>query len=277
MKKLFPFLLFICLSAQISASGGNETQGARSQALGGASLTLADEWSSTNNPGAIGLVDRYAFGLGYETRFFLPEAGLRSVSAVMPLGGGSVGIVGHNYGFAGFANNRIGLSYGRKLSEYVSLGVGLNYVQTRMGDVYGSRSNVVGEVGMLVMPNERITIGAHIYNPTRSKLSDVFDERIPTLLRIGGQYTFSEKVSAMTEIEKDIDLPVNLKTGIEYNPAEEIFIRVGFATLQTSLGFGVGYRWKDLQADVSANWNQNLGYSSAISIAYRIGNRKKQE
>jgi opacity protein-like surface antigen len=275
-KPLIIILVFLS-PIVLRARGGNETQGARSLALGGASLTLSDEWSPTNNVGSIGMVDRYSIGLGYETCFFLPEAGLRSVSAVLPLGGGSLGIVGHNYGFAGFANNRVGLSYGRKLSDYISLGVGVNYVQTRLGDVYGSRSNVVGEVGMLVMPSDKIVLAAKVYNPTRSKLADFNDERIPTVLSVAGQYMFSDKVSAMSEIEKDIDLPVNLKSGIEYSPAEEIFIRVGFATLQTSLGFGVGYKWKDLQADVSANWNQNLGYSSAISIAYRFGNRKKQE
>ena len=277
MKKLLPFLLLVCLSDQIYASGGNETQGARSQALGGASLTLSDEWSSTNNVGSLGLINRNAFGIGYETRFFLPEAGLRSISAALPLGGGTIGVVGHNYGYAGFANNRIGLSYGRKLSDYISLGVGLNYVQTRIGDVYGSRSTVVGEIGMLIMPTDKVILGAMVYNPTRSKLADFEDERIPTSLRIGGQYLFSDKVSAMVELDKDADLPLNLKSGIEYNPAEAIFIRVGFATLQTNIGFGVGYVWKDIQADVSANWNQNLGYSTAISVAYRFGKRKLKE
>lgn len=268
--------LFACIQLA-QASGRNETQGARSQALGGASLTLSDEWSSTNNIGALGLIDKYSIGIGYETRFFLPEAGLRSISAAAQMGGGSIGIVGHNYGYAGFANNRIGVSYGRKLSDYISLGVGVNYLQTRIGDVYGSRSIVVGEIGMLIMPSDKLIIGAMVYNPTRSKLGDFDNERIPTSLRIGGQYLFSDKVSAMVELDKDTDLPLNLKTGIEYNPADAIFIRMGFATLQTNIGFGVGYVWKDLQADVSANWSQNLGYSTALSIAYRFGKRKTKE
>lgn len=278
MKKLLAITFLLNLFGfNVAASGGNETQGARSQSLGGASSTLIDAWSATNNVGGIGLMSNYSVAVGYETRFFLPEAGLSSLSFVAPLGGGSIGLIGHNYGYAGFANTRIGLSYGRVLSKYFALGVGLNYVQTRMGDVYGSRSNVVGEIGMVVTPAEKVRLAATLYNPTRSKLADFDDERIPTSLRIGGQYKFSEKVFAVVELDKDTDLPINIKSGIEYSPVEAFNIRLGFATLQSSLGFGIGYSWNKLEANVSANWNQSLGYSTAISLGFGFGERKKVE
>ena len=272
MKRILT-IIAICISPSVLAGGGNETQGARSGALGGASVTLSDVWSTTNNPAALGLMDRFAVGLAYETRYFLPEAGLKSVSFVSPLGGGCIGLIGHQYGYAGYRDNRVGLSYARLLNEYVSLGVQINYVQSRIGDAYGTRSTLVGEVGMLFIPSNKIRLGVHTYNPTRSKLADYNDERIPTALRIGGQYDFSAKVSAVAELDKDIDLPLNLKTGIEYQPAEAIKLRMGFATLQRTVGFGFGYAWKGLSADVAANWDQSLGYSSTISLVFEFGKR----
>lgn len=275
MKKLCVFLAAMSWTSLSFASGGNETQGARASALGGASVTLADAWSTTNNPGVLGVLNHCYAAVAYENRFFLPQVGMRSISFAAPLASGTIGLIGHNYGFAGYANNRVGLGYGRKLSDFISIGVQVDYVQIRLGDIYGSRSTLVGELGMLVMPTDKIRIGAHLYNPTRSKLADYDDERVPTSLRIGGQYFFSEKVSIAAELDKDTDLKLNIKSGIEYIPVESLFIRVGFATAQNTFNLGFGYKWNGLQADVSANVSQNLGYSSAIALSYQFGNRKK--
>lgn len=274
MKPLFSVLLLFSLPYALMAGGGNETQGARSNAMGGVSVTFTDVWSTSNNPGALAMLDKYSVGVAYESRFFLPEAGLKSLVIGAPLGGGSIGLTGHSFGYASYAENRLGLAYARQLAEYVSLGIQLNYVQTRIGDIYGSRATVVPEIGMLFMPTEKVSLGVHLYNPTRSRLADFDDERLPTTLKLGGQYTFSEKIIGAVEVEKDMDLPLNVKTGLEYTPVEQLNVRAGFATAQGSFSFGLGYVWKGLRADVAANWNQNLGYSTTIGLAYEFGKRR---
>ncbi|GAB5539826.1 MAG: hypothetical protein Salg2KO_19290 [Salibacteraceae bacterium] len=277
MKNAFLAYLLIIVACGLKAQGGNETQGARANALGGASVTLQDGWAANNNVASLGLLNRFYVAAGYESRYFLREVGLGSVSMAAPLAGGTIGIIGHNYGYAGFNQNRIGLGYGRQLSEFFSLGAQVDYLQTQMGDVYGSRGAVVGEVGILITPNEHIVLGAHVFNPTRTSFANFNDERIPTSLRIGGQYTFSDKVMAIAELDKDIDLPLNVKSGLEYHPVEAVFIRAGFATAQQNVSIGLGFLWNELSADVSANWNQNLGYSSAISLGYAFGKRNSKE
>lgn len=274
MKFLFTLLLF-STSLVCVAGGENETQGARANALGGASVALSDVWSASNNPGALALMNRYAVGMAYGTRFFLPEAGMKTLNAALPLGGNVFGIAAHSYGYSGYSNNRIGLSASRKLSDIICLGVQLNVVQFKMGDVYGQRSALVGEVGMLIKPNDRWRFGAHVYNPNRSKLADFDNERIPSTLRIGTQYLFSKKVSAVAELDKSILLPINLKTGIEYSPTEPLFLRAGFATAQSAFSFGFGLVKKSLKVDVSATWNQRLGYSSAVGLSIEFGKPSK--
>jgi len=254
-------------------AGSHEQGGARAAGLGGASVTLVDVWSTINNPGTLAWLDHYAVGAAFATRYFLPEAGLKSIAVAAPLGKGTIGLSGHSMGYKAFSDNRLGLAYAISLSDYLSLGVQVDYVQTRIGDIYGSRSAIVGEVGLLVKPNKKTRLGVHVYNPNRAKLAGFDDERIPTLLRLGGQYLFSTKVSALLELDKDIDLPLNIRTGIEYMPVEQLFVRAGFTSLQGNLALGLGYKWKAIRTDVSATWNQNLGYSTAANLVYTFGKR----
>ena len=265
----------MAISLSMKAGGNNETAGARSSGLGGTSVMISDQWSSSNNPGALGLVDRYFFGVAYESRYFIPEASYKALTFAAPLGGGTIGIVGHSFGFASYNDNRLGVSYARKLSDYISLGVQLNYMQVNIGDIYGQRSAVTGEVGALVTPNEKVAIGVHLVNPTRAKLADYDDERIPTLLKIGVGYSFSDKVKLVAQVDKDLDLPINGRMGIEYEPIEDFFMRTGFSTLNRSYAFGIGYSWRGIILDVSNQWSQQLGFGATASLAYSFGNRKK--
>ena len=264
-----------CLWFHALAGGNNETAGARSHSLGNASVALVDPWSPTNNVGALGRLDVYSFSSAYESRYFLPEAGFAALSFAAPLGGGSLGIIAHSYGYAAYRESRIGLGYGRKLSELVSLGVQINYVQVRIANDYGASANAVGEVGMLITPNEKLSIGIHIYNPTRSLLADYDRERIPSILRLGLGYAFSEKVRWVGQVEKDMDLPINLQSGLEYQPVESVFLRAGYATLSGSFAFGLGYRWKGISLDLSNQWDQNVGFGATASLSYQFGSRKK--
>ena len=270
-------LLVACNTSSILlyAGGINETKGARTAALGGASVMFVDQWSVSNNPGAIGLINQFSVAVAYESRYFLPEASLKALAFSAPLGGGSVGIVGHSFGYSSFNENRLGVTYARKLADYISLGVQLNYIQVNIGDVYGQRSAVTGEIGVLVTPNDKIEIGVHLMNPTRYKLADFDDERLPTELEIGASYSFSEKVKMLGQLDKDLELPINARFGFEYEPINDFFLRTGFSTLNKSYAFGIGYKWKGVVLDVSNQWNQQLGFGAAIAIAYTFGNRKQ--
>lgn len=270
MKTHLASLIFISILSSAYAGHENETTGARGKALGGASITLADGWSGGNNQGALGFVDDWNFGVAYQNNYLLPELGLKALAVTAPVGAGTFALSGHSFGFSQYTENRIGIAYGRPLNKRLGIGVQLNYLETRIGDVYGRRGTLVAELGLLIKASDNIQLGVHVYNPTRSKLADYDDERIPSILSIGGQYTFSENVKALVEVEKDIDRPVNIQTGVEYSPVENFDLRVGFATAQQSLNFGLGYNWRNLQMDLAAHWNQNLGYGTTASLGYRL-------
>jgi len=276
VSKARTLLLLLLVSLTAFAGHENETTGGRAKGLGGASLTLADGWSGVNNQAALGLVKDWNFGVAYQNNFLLPELGLRALAVTAPVGGGTFALNGHSFGYSQYTENRLGLAYGRSLSKSLSIGVQMNYLDTRIGDVYGNRGTLVAEVGILLQPAEDILLAAHVYNPTRSSLADFDDERIPSILSIGGQYLFSERVSAMLEVEKDVDRPVNIQTGIEYSPVENFDLRLGFATAQQSFSFGLGYIWKNAVFALAAHWDQNLGYGTTASLGYRLAKKKKE-
>ena len=71
---------------------------------------------------------------------------------------------------------------------------------------------------------ENLYVGAHMYNPTRSKIADYDDERIPTIMRIGLGYNFADKVFLSVETEKDLVNKAIFKAGIEYDFLKHIYL-----------------------------------------------------
>jgi hypothetical protein len=274
--RIFLSLLMLLNCLWAMAGGGNETGGGAAVGMNGAVATQTNVWSTTNNIGALGLQDKYAVGVAFESRYMLPEAGLKTFAAAAPLGIGTVGLVGHQFGYSSYTDSRLGLGYGMKLSKQVSLGAQVNYLRVQMGDIYGSRSTLAAEIGLLIMPNDHVKIAAVAYNPTRAKLADFDDERVPSTLTLAGQYLFSEKVNGTVQVKKSLDLPINIITAIEYKPVDNLAIRTGYATAQGSLSFGLGYLWKELRIDAGAKWHQTIGFSSAASLSYEFGKRKKK-
>jgi hypothetical protein len=116
----------------------------------------------------------------------------------------------------------------------------------------------------------RLNIGAHIFNPTRAKIADYADERIPTIFKTGLSYEFSEKVLMTLETEKSINHPAVLKAGIEYRIIDPLYLRAGIGTRPTSNSFGFGLVMGNLNIDFATSFHYILGYSPQLSFVYHF-------
>jgi hypothetical protein len=103
------------------------------------------------------------------------------------------------------------------------------------------------------------------------------DERLPTQLCVGAGYAFSGKITLVSQLEKDMLLPINARLGIEYEVVESLFLRTGLSSFNRTLSLGIGYAWRGFLVDISNQWNQRVGNSAAISLAYRFGKRKPRQ
>ncbi len=270
MKIIYLFL-FLNIFVFIS-KGGNEDFpiGARSSAMGNASVSLCDVWSAQHNQAGLGFLHDYSGGIYYENRFLLKELSIKGGSLAVPVNGGTFGLCITSFGYTQYSENKYSVSFAKAFGNKLSAGIAMDYLSTKIAEGYGSRNVLAAEAGIIAKPLKGLTIGAHVYNPTRAKISSYNDERLPTIIRFGGDYCFSDKVILAIETEKDIAQKAVFKAGVEYKIVKEFYLRCGISTNPTLSSFGFGVNLQNFKIDCSATYHQVLGISPQIGLSYLI-------
>ncbi len=265
-------LLILFLFTTLLASAGNENWhlGARSAGMAHSSVTLFDVWSTHHNQGGLGWLENPTAGVYFENRFGLPELSQMGAAAAVPVGSGAFGLSYSGFGWSLYKENKVGLAYGMKFNEKISGGIQANYHSMRLPNNYGASATLTVEAGIQARVTEELTIGAHLFNPTRAKLNEFNDERIPTIMRVGVGYRFSDRLLLTCEAEKDIEFNGIFRAGLEYMPGEKVYLRGGIATNPGIVAFGVGLKLDALKVDLASTWHQVLGFSPQISLSYDL-------
>ncbi|MCO6498969.1 MAG: hypothetical protein J5I47_01150 [Vicingus serpentipes] len=252
----------------IKAQVGNDAIGTRSAAMGGCSSTFSDIWSGNNNQAGLGFVKELSGGIYYENRFLLKETSYQAGAFVFPTPEGALGLNLTSFGFELYHETKAGLSYGQRFGDKFSVGIQLNYINVGFSQEYGSKNILTGAIGLITKINKALSIGVHIYNPTRSKLAEYNNERITTVMKIGFSYHFSKKVIGVFETEKDMIYPATLKTGLEYHVNAILYLRGGLSTGPVLNTFGFGLKLKDFNLGIASSYHQTLGLTPSISLIY---------
>lgn len=273
MKNSLIFL-FALASHGLFAGNENYAVGGRQAGLGYCGLTMLDLWSTQHNQANLAHLNQFSFGAYYENRFLLKETGFKNITGVIPMGkAGTFGIVASQFGYNLYNEGKYGLGYGRMLGEKFSAGLQLNYNSVRIGDIYGNKNAFTAEFGIKAQLIEKMQFAAHVYNITRTQLNSFDTEYIPTTIRLGFDYTFSDAVVAMVESESTINQKTNIKVGLEYNLKQKFYIRSGINTQPFLASFGFGYKQKNVALDIAAAYHQVLGFSPAISFHIQFGQK----
>ncbi len=269
-------ILFLFFTISINASNGDGPIGARSSALAHASSTLFDVWSTRNNQGSLAFVRKTEIGAFYENRFFVKELSQSGFAIALPIKKGTFGLTYSTMGYKLYRESQASLVYSIKLNESIGVGVSIDYLNTKIADIYGQANAVTGSVGITAKLTKQIIFSSHIYNPFKAKITNYNNERVPTIFKLGAQYFFSKKVSLLVEAEKTSAQKINIKGGIEYNPSSLIYIRVGAASYPTQAAFGLGVNYQGLKIDVSSMYHSILGLSPQIGLSYAFGKEKNK-
>lgn len=264
---LFLFFFYSTFSAFAQTEGNS---GARSAGMGNASVCLTDVWSNFNNQAGLGFIKQTSVGANYENRFGMKELSTKSVAAATPVKGGVFGVNVSSFGYTLYHENKYGLAFGKSFGEFLSAGIQMDYLSYNIAEGYGNKGFLTAEMGILAKPMKNLIIGAHLFNPTRTKLATYNNEKIPTLMNLGVNYIFSEKVFVAVEIEKDIDHKPSVKVGTEYHPIKEFYLRAGVSSNPSQPAFGFGLDLKNFKLDVSAQFHSVLGFSPQFGLSYRF-------
>lgn len=265
MKHL-SLLGFLILSFSALGQDGKFNLGARSAALGGASLTLGDEFSLFNNIGGLGIVENHAAFAGYQNRFGVSSFQSIGAGAVYTTGIGNAGLGFFKFGDDLYSQQRIHLAVGSKI-QMVSLGFGADLIQYNISTV-GSKQLIALEFGGIAKISEQFVFGAHIFNLNQAKLSEETNERVPTIMKAGLSYRPSNELMINVEVEKDLDFDEVIKAGVEYELVENIFLRTGISTDPFLSSFGIGFHPKNFKLDYAYSNDSNLGSIHDLSISY---------
>ncbi len=245
--------------------------GSRSMSLANASAAVNDVWAYHHNPGALTGIKKVAFGVSYENRFLLKELQSQGFVVAYPLKRSVISFGGQTFGYNNLRTYRTGFGYAMELTDFLSFGVQMNYNLVRLPQAYGSNQSITGEVGMMAKIKENWHIGFSIFNISRNKLADYQEDRYTTMLRLATRYNVSNKVLIVGEVEKNVEFPIRFKTGVEYNPLENFYVRGGFATAPIEYCFGVGYHWKGIyKLDAGSAYQQIIGWSPNVSFTVQL-------
>lgn len=258
---LSAFALSLCSAAQ-------EVPGAPAAAMAGCGVLQTDLWASWHNQAGLSRVKSIQAGAYYQSRFATKELADKGFGIAAPLGFGTIGLNYRSFGYSAFSSSKAGLTYAIPFSENFTAGVQLNYHTLRISESYGNTSTVSVEGGFRYQLNTRLTLGAHIANPTRSKLANFNDERLPSALRFAIGYTFGKKVLLQTEVRMLSDQDPQVRAAVEYSVNDQFILRAGAGSQPTLTAFGFGWKFKSFRADVAASYHTTLGFSPQISLLY---------
>jgi hypothetical protein len=276
MRKVL--LLSILFYSTIAFAGGdNFTAGARATSLGDASLTLTDVFSTTTNQAGLAFMNEVAFGIYTDRKFVSAKTNNFNAAVAVPFNSkiGTFGLSVNYYGYNLYNETKVGLAYARKFGTKFSIGIQFDYLRFFIAE-NGQKNLFTLEAGFQYKPWKVVTFATHIYNPIPYKIDKVFNERLPTIVKLGIGYEPSPKVLLAVEYQQDINHKPQFKGGIEYRPIKYLHLRTGVQTTPFSFSFGLGTNVKGLRIDAGSSYHPVLGFTPQFSLMYGFVPKKKK-
>ena len=261
MRSYFFYILLLSFSLISSA----QNYDAKSNALGGSGLIQNNIWSNFTNQAGLAEINQFIIGVGTENSFGIKELSTHTAVFALPVNGGVFGLNIAYTGFELYNETKIGLAFGKRLSKSFNVGIQIDYLGMYADESTNNSNKFTFEIGAQKKLMQKLTLGAHIFNPIGVKLNK--DENIPSIFKLGLRYDANEKVAIFTEGELESEQNAKLKFGLEYKIIKQLQLRTGFSTNPAKNSFGIGYTLNNMQLDIAVNRHQLLGYSPQFSVS----------
>lgn len=240
---------------------------AKAAGIGNAIVTSQDAWAVFGNIGGMANVKSVTALFAYENRFGFTN-GFHAVAAgvVIPTPIGNGAISTYRFGDEIFSKQKLGIGWAHQISR-ISIGVQANYWQHHV-EGYGTRGNLVMELGGVAAIIPRLTFGLHILNVNQTKISE--EEHFSTVVRVGLGYNPIDPLLLVIETEKDTEFASVFKLGMEYKLVEKLRLRTGLSTRTLRTHYGFGLYLKKFIIDYALVSHPQLGMSNQLSVAYKL-------
>jgi len=273
--RLILAIVVLYTTPNLHAAGDLKIAGARQIGMGMSSICMVNVYSSYNNQAAGAYLERPSFGLYYAPVFIgQGVSNLTGIFAMPVKKGGTIGVSVNYFGYSLYNEKKVGLSYALKLAKWMSIGVQLDYLNTKISG-YGSKNYVTFEMGLFSKPIDELSIAFHVYNPLKIYIDRATGEKVPTLFRLGITYEAIKKFFISAQIEKDLVNKLIFRAGAEYTLKDIVSFRAGVATDPVTGTIGIGVLLKQgVSFDAAFSYQGNLGFQPHFGITYTIKKKK---
>jgi len=250
----------------VAQSNASYVGGAHNTSMAGGSTMFSGVESIYFNPAGLTTLDNFGLDISYNRRYNLNELATVSLAGAKKIRKNAVGISVSRFGYSAYSENRAGISYARKIFNNVSIGGSFHYLGYNI-DQYGSATRFTFDFGVQSEINDKLHLGAYIFNPGSISLND--DQDVPSRIGIGLKYMASSKASIFIDASKTIDRDIDFKFSVDYKVVESFSLRGGANVTQSSIHFGPAYHMKNGLSIIGGySFDNRLGHSTGLSISY---------
>ena len=147
------------------------------------------------------------------------------------------------FGDSFFNESRLSVGFGNQLG-IAGLGVRLNYHQI-VAEGYETQSAWSIDFGGIAQLSPSFLIGAEIQNLNQAMYSNSEYSEVPVRFKCGVNILPVQNFNLLAEIEKELNLPVNMKLGVQYEIVKSFMIRTGINSNPAKMFFGMGFHQID--------------------------------
>lgn len=273
MKLLFSRAIVILLLLWATVTKAQEVflSGSRSQALAGLSVSLSDCWSVFGNQAGLAQINQLTIGGTFNNRFWIKELSASSGLCVLPVHSSVFAISVYQFGQTSFRQEKLALAYARSLNPRLNVGFQFNYYRYFLPEENRSMGTPGLELGLQYQLTDQLLLGLHTRNPYQLSLQTLTGEyTYPSRYNLGAFFQLSESFAVATELQKNHLLPLTIKTGLEYDIVNRLFIRTGIAGRPYQLSAGMGFEVNKMKIDLAVAYHQFLGNSPSFSFQYQF-------
>lgn len=260
-------VLLLSLCAVFSQA--QDVKGPIARGLGGAGLTLSNPWSVFNNQAALAQVEHFGIGVSTSLMYNIEQLSQTAIALAIPIKNtGTIGLSYTNAGITGlYSQKEIGLSLARNFGEVFSMALELNTKNISIEN-YGNRWLINPELGILLRPEKKLALAAHISNPFGAFVSEGINERFPTILRFGGTYFLTDELSLLAEMSTYSTQKSKFHGGLQYELDEKVTLSTGFETRDFSSSFALQLALNKIRIHLALSYHQKLGSSPEMGLQY---------
>jgi hypothetical protein len=232
--------------------------------IGICSKHFTDALSVNINPALLAAAKR-GVGLYSERRYGLKELGAHQLSLAASGKIGGVGVQLNYVGHTFFNHTGVGIGYGKKLSEAISIGIQMNY-QLMQIPGYEKNGSVLATIGTLWQLTPSLFLGMELLNPFGANVNKNTNEKWASVYKAGVGYEVSEQVFLQCQFNKQQNDRVQLVAGFQYQFAQQFFVRSVLNSASETITAGAGWQWQGWQLQVVAARHPQLGITPGLVL-----------